>query len=493
MKDNIGTFLGKGTDVTQLTIVQMNDSHAYLDLHPEIFWEHGKPVYRPAGGYARIATLLKQIRADAPGRVLFVDGGDTFHGTYAAVQTKGQALVPILNALTPAAMTAHWEFAYTPRGFKDLTRQLTYPMLAMNVYEKDSRKRFFEPYRVIEIAGLRIGIAGIASNIVDKTMPPHFSEGVYFADGRAELPGIIQTLREQEKVDLVLLNSHLGFPQDMQLMAETPGVDVDVSAHTHHRLEQVARQGTALVTQSGSQGSFLTRLDLTIENGRITDYTHHLIEVSRATEPDRDVAALVREALHPFREELERVVGETRTPLDRGANLEATMDNFLLAALLEDSGAQMAFSNGWRYGAPVTPGPVRLNDLYNMAPMNPAVSTVDITGAELRQMLEDNLEHTFSRDPFGQMGGYVKRALGIRVYFKIENPPMHRIHKLFIGTEEVRAEKVYRAAFITEQGVPVKFGHNRQQHPRRIIEVLQSYLSKHSPIEVTLQGTYTAI
>lgn len=476
-----------------LTIIQMNDSHAYLDLHPELFWEKGRTVYRPAGGYARIATLLKQIREETAGNVLFVDGGDTFHGTYPAVQTKGAALAPVLNALRPDAMTAHWEFAYTPKVFKDLTRQLNYPMLAMNVYEKDSQNLFFKPYEVIERAGLRIGIAGIASNIVDKAMPPHFSEGVYFNTGRDELPEIIRTLREQEMVDLVVLNSHLGFPQDMQLLKSIPGVDVDLSAHTHNRLEKAIRQGTALVTQSGSHGSFITRLDLTIENGKITDYTHRLIEVSQDIPPDPEVSDLVRAAMNPFQEELNTVVGETRTPLDRGMNLEATIDNFLLSALQEHTGAEVVFSNGWRYGAPVVPGPVCLNDLYNIAPMNPPVSTIDLTGEEIKRMLEENLESTFSPDPEKQMGGYTKRALGIRVFFKIENPTMHRIHKLFVGEEEAQPDRVYRAAFITEQGVPEKYGQNRQQHAEKTIDVLQSYLEKNGPLEVPILWTYTAI
>lgn len=476
-----------------LTIVQMNDSHAYLDLHSELFWEKGRVVYRPAGGYARIATLLKQIRDESKGNMLFVDGGDTFHGTYPAVQTKGAVLAPVMNALGLAAMTAHWEFAYTPKGFKELTRNLNYPMLAMNVYDKDSQNLFFHPYEVLEVAGVRVGIAGIASNIVDKTMPPHFSEGVYFTNGREELPGIIRLLREQEKVDLVVLNSHLGFPQDMQLLETVHGVDVDLSAHTHHRLEQAIRQGKTLVTQSGNHGSFLTRLDLMIENGKITDHTHQLIEVAQEIKPDPEVLDLVRAGLRPFEEELERVVGETRAPLDRGMNLESTMDNFLLSALLDHTGAQIAFSNGWRYGAPVVPGTIRLNDLYNMAPMNPPVSTVDLTGEEIKIMLEENLESTFSRDPEKQMGGYTKRALGIRVFFKIENPPLQRIHKLFIGDEEVQPDKVYRAAFITEQGVPAKFGQNRQQHPEKIVGAMQTYLAKHSPVEMQIQGTFTAI
>ena len=108
-------------------------------------------------------------------------------------------------------------------------------------------------------------------------------------------------------------------------------------------------------------------------------------------------------------------------------------------------------------------------------------------------MLEENLESTFSQDPEKQMGGYTKRALGIRVFFKIENPPMHRIHKLFIGDEEVQKDKVYRAAFITEQGVPAKFGQNRMQHPEKIVGAMQTYLEKNGPLEVQIMGTFTAI
>lgn len=108
-------------------------------------------------------------------------------------------------------------------------------------------------------------------------------------------------------------------------------------------------------------------------------------------------------------------------------------------------------------------------------------------------MLEENLESTFSRDPEKQMGGYTKRALGIRVFFKIENPPLQRIHKLFIGDKEVQPDKVYQAAFITEQGVPAKFGQNRQQHPEKIVGAMQTYLAKHGPVEMKIRGTFTAI
>lgn len=477
----------------KITIVQMNDSHAYLQLHSELFWERGQAVYRPAGGYARIATLLKQIRAENPQQVLFLDGGDTFHGTYPALHSEGEVLVPIMNALSPAAMTAHWEFAYGPNRFKELSEHINYPVLAMNVYHQSTKERVFKPYEVIEMAGLRIGIAGIACNIVDKAMPSEFSEGVYFTNGLEELPEIVRTLRDHEKVDLVVMLSHMGFPQDMYLLENVPGVHVALSAHTHHRLEKPARQNGALVVQSGSHGSFITRLDLTLDDGHIIDYDHQLIEISQSIQPDQAVEEMVENALRPYRLKLEEVVGNTQVPLDRGLNLETTMDNFLLSALLNHTGADMAFSNGWRYGAPIVPGAITMNDLYNMVPMNPPVSTVEITGEELKNMLEKNLEHTFSRDPLNQMGGYVKRSLGIKAYIKVENPPLTRIQKLFVGEREVEAERVYRAAFITSQGVPPQIGENRQQHPEKIIDVMVDSLKDYELTEARLIGTFTLV
>ena len=219
-----------------LTVLQLNDSHAYCDLHQEMFWQGGQAVYRPAGGFARIATIVKKIPAANQGNTLFCDCGDTLHGTHPAQMTQGEALIPILNSLGLDAMTAPWEFAYGPETFKQCAAKLNYPMLAINVFDQASKELFFPPYRVKEIGGLRIGLIGIASNIVDKAMPPAFSEGIYFTLGREELPSTIDILRTQEKVDLVVLISHLGFPQDMKLVSEVQGIDVCLSGHTHHRL-----------------------------------------------------------------------------------------------------------------------------------------------------------------------------------------------------------------------------------------------------------------
>ncbi len=477
----------------KLTIVQMNDSHAYMDIHQEMFWRGDQAVYRPAGGYARIATIVKQIRAKSQGSCLFCDCGDTLHGTYPALNTQGQALIPILNSLGLDAMTAHWEFAYGPKVFQQRVSELNYPMLAINVYNKGTGELVFPSYIMKEIGGLRIGLVGIASNIVDKSMPPVYSEGMHFTLGREKLPQIIDNLRSQEKADLIVLISHLGFPHDMKLLSEVKGIDVCLSGHTHNRLYKPVLQGKTIVIQSGCHGSFLGRLDVTVEGGKIVDYQHQLIEVGTSIKPDPAVDDLVKQALAPYKDNLSEVVGETATALNRGTILESTMDNFLLQALIDSTGAQLAFSNGWRYGAPIVPGKITLNDLYNIIPMNPPVSTVELTGEELRVMLEENLERTFSCDPYQQMGGYVKRCLGLNVYFKIENPQGHRIQKLFAGNEEVQPGRYYTAAFVTPQGIPQKYGRNRENRSEHIIDAMRTYLVSHRPFSAELRGTFVAV
>jgi S-sulfosulfanyl-L-cysteine sulfohydrolase len=169
------------------------------------------------------------------------------------------------------------------------------------------------------------------------------------------------------------------------------------------------------------------------------------------------------------------------------------MDNFLLKAILESTGSQLAFSNGWRYGAPVIQGEVTLNDLYNMIPMNPPISTVELTGEEIVTMLEENLERTFASDPYDQMGGYVKRGLGFNATIKIENPTGHRVQQVFTDDGPLQPKRNYPTAFVTEQGVANKYGRNRQEHTERSIEALRAYLARYRPLHAELRGTFIAI
>ena len=160
----------------KLTILQINDTHGYLEPHPELVWDpDGQPRHVTLGGYARLATLFRRAREEHPGRVVVLDNGDTLHGTFAAVHSKGQALIEPLNALGIDAMTAHWEFAWGPDHLRSLAARLRHLLLAINCYELATGRLAFPPTAMLERDGIRIGVAGIAATIVDKTMPRHFA------------------------------------------------------------------------------------------------------------------------------------------------------------------------------------------------------------------------------------------------------------------------------------------------------------------------------
>ncbi|MGM0406214.1 MAG: bifunctional metallophosphatase/5'-nucleotidase [Thermoplasmatota archaeon] len=478
----------------EIILLQINDTHGYLSDHGEMYWKDGDEVYKNADGFHRIAGYFKKVRDENPGKVLALDNGDTIHGTYPVVETKGEDMVPILNELTLDAWTAHWDFAYGPENLIDITEKLNYPLLACNCYDEETGELVFEPYKVFEKSGITIGVIGIAATIVDKTMPDHFSTGIELTMGKEELPGYIKELREEKGADLIVVLSHLGYPQELQLCEDVDGIDVMLSGHTHNRVYHPVKVDDTIVIQSGCHGSFIGRLDISIDDGVIKGYDHELVDVDSSIPSDEKVKEMIDDVRGQHTDMLDTVIGHTKKGLNRYRVMESTMDNLLLRSMLDTSGAEMAFSNGWRYGAPIPPdSDITMNDIWNIIPTNPPISTCKISGEELWNMFEENLELTFSRDPYNQMGGYIKRCMGINVYFKVENPRGKRIQEFFVGDERLKMDKMYDACFVTIQGIPEEYGKDRKNLDIKAVEALKEYIEKNSPLSIELEETVVGI
>ncbi len=478
----------------KLTILQINDTHAYLEEHQELFWDAGRARHELVGGFPRISGYFERVRRECGAdSVIALDNGDTLHGTYPAVHSEGEALITPLNHLRLDAWTMHWDIAYGPARLKVLSGRLDYPLLALNGYQADSNEQAFQPSLVLERGGVRVGVVGIAAYIIDKTFPTRFSAGLRFTLGRDELPAEITRLREEEGVELIVVLTHLGFAQDCQLASEVDGIDILLSGHTHNRIAPPLVLNGATIIQSGCHASFIGRLDIETEGGRVSKISHTLVTLDDSVDEDPEMRKIVDAIYAPHREMLSEVVGESATDLNRSTTLEATMDNFLLDAIAEAAGTEIAFSNGWRYGAPVPAGNITVNDLWNIIPTNPPVSIVEMTGADIWEMMEENLERTFSRDAYRQMGGYVKRCRGVNVYCKIENPEGSRIQELFAEGSRLEREHIYQVAFVTEQGVPGKYGRNRRNLPIKAVDALRRYLDAHKVVTAELRGSVVAV
>lgn len=475
----------------KLSIAYLNDVHGYLEPHPELFYKAEKEIVETAGGYARIATIVNGIRNNNFNTLLF-DGGDTFHGTLPLVQSKGEAILPILNKLGFSAMVGHWDFAYGPLQLKSLISQLNYPVLGINVYNKTDDTLFLPPYMMIQVEELKIAVIGICSNIIDKTMPAHFREGLKITDGAKELPTFIQQVKN-EGANLVILLSHNGFPQDVDLLSKIPGIDICLSAHTHNRLYEAVKIEDTIIIQCGCHGSFLGHLELNIENKKIVSSRYELVTIDSTIRPDDEIENLVTVIMKPYQYLKHDVLGKSEIILHRYNTISSTMDDLLLSAIKSVSNAEIAFSNGWRYGVPLAAGAITKWDLFNIIPMNPNVSTIELTGEEIMQMLEENLERTFSDEPMKQMGGYIKRCLGIHVKMRIENPNGHRIQQIFIGEEPLRKEQTYKAVFVTVQGVPEKLGRNRQNLSITAVDAMAAYLVNKPDYKAVSCNTFSLV
>ena len=478
-----------------LTILQINDTHGYLEPHQEMFRKGDRLEHRVVGGYARIKGYFEQVRAErGAGSVIALDNGDTLHGTYAAVHSKGEAFVEPLNALGLDAWTVHWDFVYGPEQLQRITGRLDYPLLACNCHRKSSDELPFAPWLLLERGGVKVGVIGIAAYVIDKTFPEHASEGLYFTLGRHELPRHIRHLREHEGAELIVVLSHLGFPQECKLASEVDGIDILLSGHTHNRMHQPVHVNGATIIQSGCHASFIGRLDVELAPGEKPRITHQLVTLEGEVPQDAQMQQMVDAIYAPHRAMLDEVVGEAVGDLNRYTTLESTMDNLLLDAIASAAGTELAFSNGWRYGAPVPAGAeLTMNDLWNIIPTNPPVETVELTGAELRDMMEDNLEKTFSADAYQQMGGFVKRCRGVNIFFKIENAAGLRIQEFFVQGEPLQPDKTYLAAFVTAQGVPKKYGRNRRRVGIDAVEALRRHVQAHRPVRAPLRGTVVAV
>jgi sulfur-oxidizing protein SoxB len=372
-------------------------------------------TYGRIGGLDRMATLVAAIRAERPGKVLLLDGGDTWQGSYTALRNTGSDMVEVMNALGVDAMTAHWEFTYGAERVEALVRQLNFPFLAGNVKDATWGDPVFKPYSVIERGGLRVGVIGQAFPYTPVANPRYMIPDWSFGIEEDKLEENVGKLRA-EGVDLVLLLSHNGFDVDRKLAARVTGIDVILTGHTHDALPDVTKVGQTLLVAAGSHGKFLARLDLEVSGKRVVDHAFRLIPVlSDAIRPDPAMAALIGEVRGPHRDALTKVLGRTESLLYRRGNFNGTFDDLICQALLQERDAEIALSPGFRWGASLLPGQeITGDDLFNQTAITyPAAYRSPMTGAALKDVLEDVADNLFNPDPYYQQGGDMVRVGGL--------------------------------------------------------------------------------
>ncbi|EGA90960.1 5'-Nucleotidase domain protein [Planococcus donghaensis MPA1U2] len=390
--------------------------------------------------------------------------------------------MPILEKMPiDGFVPGNWDYAYGKKQLQKLTKKLQFPALACNVMDDETRDVFLTPYTIKKLNGITIGVIGLTYPYVDITMPPDFSEGLYFTKGVEEVREAVEALQDQ--VDVIVLLSHMGLPLDVKLVSLVDGIDIVLSGHSHDRVHEPIIQNNTHIVQAGSSSSFLGRLDVNFEDGAILDIQYELIVIDEQFEEDQEIKRLVEELLVEYEKERSFIAGETKTLLHRMTLEEAPMDKLITDAYLSSLECDAAFSHGWRYGHPIATGPVTLYDLYTIIPTNPELFTLELTGQQLLDALEHNLEQVYSSDPFEQKGGYVLRSSGINMTYKPYNPKGHRIQTLQIADSTLQRDKTYRVVGGGSQSFK---NHEDKKNYQGVfaIDVIQSYIKDHGPYKI---------
>ncbi|MDH5556921.1 MAG: thiosulfohydrolase SoxB, partial [Alphaproteobacteria bacterium] len=356
--------------------------------------------YGKVGGLDRLATLVKAIRARRPENTLFLDSGDTWQGSYTSLQEQGADMVRAMNAMGADAMTAHWEFTYGTDRVNELIEMLEFPFLAGNVRDTEWDEPVFDGIAYFERGGVKIGVVGQAFPYTPVANPRYKIPTWSFGIQEKRVRELVDEARGKG-AELVVLLSHNGFDVDRKMASRVEGIDVILTGHTHDALPVVLEENGTLLVASGSHGKFLSRLDIEVKGGKMTNYRYRLIPVlSDAIAPDPEIAAIVKGIRDPHEAELSRVLGRTESLLYRRGNFNGTFDDLICQALMEQRDAQIALSPGFRWGASLLPGQdITVEDVYNMTSITyPAAYRNEFTGEFLKVILEDVADNLFNPD-----------------------------------------------------------------------------------------------
>ena len=373
-------------------------------------------TYGRLGGLDRTATLIKSIRADrGDDKVLLLDGGDTWQGSYTSLKTNGQDMVDAMALLKPDAMVGHWEFTFGQDRVEEIIEEMAYPFLGGNVFDTEWDERVFESTEYFERGGVKVAVIGQHFPYTPIANPRYMMPTWSFGIRPEEIQKNVNEARDNG-AEIVVLLSHNGFDVDQKVAKTVSGIDVILTGHTHDAVPEAIKIGKTLVLSSGSHGKYLGRVDLRVENGEVVDYNSTVIPVfADAIEPDAEMKAYIDGVRAPHESELNRVLGKTDQLLYRRGNFNGTWDDLICQGIREERDVEIALSPGFRWGTTLLPGQdITMDDLYTQTSMSyPNVYRVEMTGTQLHEILEDVCDNLFHLDPFYQQGGDMVRVGGM--------------------------------------------------------------------------------
>lgn len=442
----VGEYLLKAYGIKPGT----RDAHAFTYLD----FAAAAKTYGKVGGFAHLATLVKQIKASRPGALL-LDGGDTWQGSGTALWTNGQDMVDACLAMGVDVMTPHWEMTLGEKRVmeiieKDFRGKVSF--VAQNIKTADFGDAVFAPYAMKTMNGVQVAIIGQAFPYTPIANPRYFVPNWTFGIQEENMQKTVDEARAKGAKVVVVL-SHNGMDVDLKMASRVRGIDAIMGGHTHDGVPAPVKVknagGVTLVTNAGSNGKFLGVLDFDVKAGKVSDFRYKLLPVfSNLLPADASMTALIKKIRAPYESRLAEKLAVTDGLLYRRGNFNGSFDQVILDGLIKQKNAEISFSPGFRWGTSLLPGEsITMEHLLDQTAITyPFTTVTNMSGEMIKTVLEDVADNLFNPDPYYQQGGDMVRVGGLQYTIDPAAGAGKRISEMRLGGRLIEAGKTYKVA-----------------------------------------------
>ena len=426
------------------------DAHAFTYLD----YVAAAQNYGKMGGFAHMATLIKQMKATRPGALL-LDGGDTWQGSATALWTNGQDMVDAALALGVDVMTPHWEMTLGEKRVMEIVNgdfKGKVSFIAQNIKTADFGDMVFNPYVMKVQNGIQVAIIGQAFPYTPIANPRYFTPDWTFGIQEENLQKTIDEVKAKG-AKLVVLLSHNGMDVDLKMASRVRGLDAIMGGHTHDGVPIPVKVknagGVTLVTNAGSNSKFLGVLDFDVKGDKVVDFRYKLFPIfSNMIPADPAMSKLITKMRAPYEKKLNEKLATTEALLYRRGNFNGSFDQLILDGLMAQKNAEIAFSPGFRWGTSLLPGQAitRENLLDQTAITYPFTTVTNMSGETIKTILEDVADNLFNPDPYYQQGGDMVRVGGMQYTIDPSQSAGKRITDMRLNGKPIDAGKTYKVA-----------------------------------------------
>jgi 2',3'-cyclic-nucleotide 2'-phosphodiesterase (5'-nucleotidase family) len=515
-----------GAEIVRLTVVHTNDIHGGIDPSEATFMSRDFPP--KLGGGPSMVTFLRDVREEVEsrgGRFLLLDAGDIFQGTPVGTVTKGRAVVDFMNlAGYDAFALGNHDFDEGKENAQELVRRAKFAALSANLVAEgtDETVPWVDPWIVKDFGDLRVGIFGLITPETRNMSFPANIAGLDFAALTPTARRCVEELRQQD-CDVILGLGHVGIPYDgegalaerlengflaeddpraslLDVTHQTEGIAAFFGGHVHKGFDapiSMPETHTLLFQTYGrGSGAGIVTLSVDTETNRVVDYDFwsergYLITFFEDQFwPDETAASLVAEDVAAAESGMDRVIGRANGTFTRGGDGETPMGNAVCDAMLEESGADFAFTNLGGIRDELGPGALTPRDVFQVLPFGNAMIVAEMSGA----LLLDVLEYRVSGSHHGL---YIA---GGKVVYNPTRPDFDRLTQFEIGGQPWRADATYRVVtsdFLMQGNVGLSMlpdipENQRTYTGKTMREALEAWVERHSPLTPGIDGRWRA-